>query len=154
MTNRVLTFHGATLGVTEYDIPAVDVVVYDGEPLFLTATGVVGFGSDADQPVASIETGSLNLIPGAVCTVQRADALMSATGSVMLRATAEGFETPVPNNYTIPPAKNPTVESMRRISLGRGARGAEWTFRLVSSGGLWSLGLLSVETERRVRTNV
>lgn len=68
MSNRVISFHGATLGVSEYDIPAVDVVIHEGEPLFLTQTGVVGFDAEADleaNPVVSfIQTGDLQPVGG------------------------------------------------------------------------------------------
>lgn len=68
MSNRVITFHGATMGITEYDIPAIDVVIHDDEPLFLTATGVAGFDAEADleaNPVVSfIQTGNLQPVGG------------------------------------------------------------------------------------------
>lgn len=40
MSTRIVTFHGVTLGVSEYSIPALDVAAADGAVRFLTPTGV------------------------------------------------------------------------------------------------------------------
>lgn len=148
MTNRVLTFHGATLGVTECDIPAVDVVIYDDAPLFLTAAGVVGFDAGADAPVASfIETGDLALTPGAMGTVTRAYLTHQADGAMALTVTASVEGTPVVAEYGVP-ERAATVDRARTVRLGRGPRGVSWAFRLGAEAVRWSLSDFQLQIER------
>lgn len=148
MTSRVLTFHGATLGVTEYDIPAVDVVIHDDAPLFLTAAGVVGFDSEADQPVASIETGALILSPDASCNVSSLRVQMQSdhTATVIARNTGAGSSRTA--SYRMPPRRVTSAEQQRTVYFGRGPRGVEWTLRLNSGGGPWSLSAMNLKAER------
>lgn len=148
MSNRVITFHGATLGVSEYDIPAIDVVIHDGAPLFLTATGVAKFDAEADAPVASIETGALVLSPGASCNVPSLRVQMQSdhTATVTVRNTGAGPSCTA--SYRMPPRRVTSTEQQRTVFFGRGPRGVEWTLRINSGGGPWSLSAMDVKAER------
>lgn len=148
MSNRVITFHGATLGVSELDIPAADVVIHGGEPLFLTATGVVGFDSEADAPATSyIETGDLAFAPGSINTATRAYLTHQADGAMTLATTASVEGDPVVVEYNVP-EQAATVDRTRIVRLGRGPRGVSWAFRLGAEAVRWSLSDFQLQIER------
>lgn len=148
--SRVITFHGATLGVSEYSIPAIDVAVVGGEVQFLTADGVLAFDPAADAPAGYVETGDLNLSGGSVCNVSPAYLVVQSDGPLMLMATWKQGASRT-KEYPVP-VRPGDEERARTVPMGKGPRGNSWRLRIASAGGDWTLSGFEVLVDRVGRT--
>lgn len=146
---RVLTFHGSTLGISEYSIPTIDVAVVGGEVRFLTAEGVLAFDPAADAPAGYVETGDLNLSGGSVCNVSLAYLVAQSDGPLTLKATCGQGESRS-MEYAIP-ARSGDGARARTVPMGKGPRGNEWRLRVSSAGGGWKLDSVEVMKDREGR---
>lgn len=152
MSTRVVTFHAATLAVSEYSLPWTDVVQVGGE--------IYGLGPDGIQTLSGpieagatpyVETGDLELTAGAVCGVTRGYLQGQTNSTLTLTATARMQGKLYEQSYSVPGW--PWAESRpRTVPLARHLQGSTWQFKLESSGAPWSIDLFEIAIGQVLRT--
>lgn len=154
----VVALNAATLGVCEWDLAWLDVVEHEGSVYGLTATGIArleGTDDDGSAFAAYVESGDLDLAPGASVGFGEAQLRVQADARTELRTSADqnGVERAVV--YGVP-ARQGEKEQNRVVKLGRGVSGNAWRVRFGSSGQeacAWSLSglMLKIATLRTRR---
>lgn len=143
---EVWVFNTATLGTSQYSIPALDVIVVDGAVQFLTEEGVVTFDVDVAAPTGYIETGDIWFVPGTNCNVSRTEVLLYSEGNAYLTAMCDANPA-LTTTYQIP-ERTGEWERARAVRMGRGARGNDWRLKVSTDGGDWRLQGMSALVEQ------
>lgn len=149
----VAVVNAVSLGVSEWDLAWLDAVEFGGAVYGLAAAGIYRLaGADDDGvPVAAfVETGDLELTPGASINVAEAHLSVAAEGLLTLTATADqdGLERTVV--YAVP-TSCPDKARVKRMRLGRGVMGNAWRFRLGVEASAWELSGWQIGLERMRR---
>jgi len=142
-----------TLAVSEYSIQATDVAEHAGGVYFLGATGLEKLDATADlDAVAYIETGDLDLLPGASLSFDHAVLTLRADKTLTLTGTAHRDGGDRALHYTIPVRPGDRART-RFVKLAKGFRGNSWRFKLQAAGA-WAVDGLAmmphtIRTRRR-----
>ena len=141
MTVHVL--NARTLAVSTYTPAPLDVVEHVGEVYFLTATALTKLDATADLDVpAYVETGDLDILPGASLSFEAARVTLLADHAATLTATAHRDGDAREVNYLIPLRSGDQARG-RFVKLAKGFRGNSWRFKFQAQGA-WALEGLSL----------
>jgi hypothetical protein len=133
----VVVINAQTLGVSEYDLDAVDVVEGPGGVAWLAlADGVAALGGVSQEAVdCRAQTGRLAFGDGQrhkACVEARFEGLAPG-GAVVTTITGE-LGALVERQYQVRPTVGPDARA-RRVRLGRKVRGRTWALRVENVAG-------------------
>lgn len=153
MTTTLAIMNVVTLGVTEWDEPAIDVAESNGVIHILEEDGLWAPTGDPAVVASSVKTGYMDFYKGNVCAIPRAYPKIKVNGDILLQAVAaeDGAERTV--DYMIPDIGD-DVARKRTIRLARGVEGSEWSFKIGGTAESFELRGLEVKPEWARRRRV
>jgi hypothetical protein len=117
-----------TLAVSEYSISALDVMEYEGELYFVTATGLVKFAAEGAEKFSwSFSTGELGLVEESLGAITKLSLSGKFAGEVRLTVIAQEYGEETEVFYSMP-CESTTVERGQHVALARDVHAEAWTF--------------------------